>query len=164
MPDNFKRLDRLSTVMKQETPLWSSKSTSIFQFSLKASGKTRWLLYYFQKNEQNLALNSRLNVCRIWVTTMFAELWQKPVYAPCKPAQDLSNLVFGILTCFHLTNIFGEEKFIWLPPKKTKWPGKKLTIVIWRKDFGSIWIGLQIWRNAQHDRQLLRTSSKLNHW
>jgi hypothetical protein len=27
------------------------------------------------------------------------------------------NIVFVILTCFHLTNLFGEEKFSWLPSK-----------------------------------------------
>ena len=34
-------------------------------------------------------------------------------------AQQL-NIIFVILTCFNLTNLFGEEKIRWLPSKKWK--------------------------------------------
>jgi hypothetical protein len=36
-----------------------------------------------------------------------------------KPVLDLKscNIIFIILTCFHLTNFLGEEKFNALPPK-----------------------------------------------
>ena len=87
----------------------ASKSTRAFQFSLKASEKT---------DDPCIVLKK---MSRIWLA-MFAKLWQKPVYAPCKPAQDLSNVFVRTYLWFWPAFIwrffFGEEKFSWLPPKK----------------------------------------------
>ena len=35
----------------------------------------------------------------------------------CTRLQFFCNIIFVILTCFHLTNFFGEEKISWLPSK-----------------------------------------------
>ena len=51
---------------------------------------------------------------------MIPKRYTKKVGPKFKLAQDLCNIniIFVILTCFHLTNYFREEKCSWL---KTKW-------------------------------------------
>ena len=45
-----------------------------------------------------------------------------------RPEVFVICIIFVILTCFHLTNFLGEEKFSWLPSKKLA--DKKVKIVI----------------------------------
>ena len=77
----------------QEISSQSSKSTRAFQFSLKASENT---------DDPCIVLKK---MSRIWLA-MFSKLWQKPIYAPCKPAQDLSNV-------FVRTYLWFWPAFIW---------------------------------------------------
>ena len=54
--------------------------------------------------------------CSDWLTVPEEEPAFWGLSQTCRTS-GLRNIIFVILMCFHLTNLFGDEKFNWLPSK-----------------------------------------------
>ena len=94
--------------------------------SLRCKGKNLLPIIWILTEVKGDGIKSRLHSYIFSTLHTISKIW-------IKSAQQLGfcNIVFVILTCFHLTNVWEMENSDCL--LKTKWLMKELNIVIWRK-------------------------------